>query len=303
MINSMKEQKMAFFGTPGRAVVVLNELKKAGILPELIITQPDRPQGRKMMLAPTPVKVWAEQNHIPFIQPDSLNDTSLIEDLRRQQFDVFVVVAYGKIFKKGILNIPKHGCINLHASLLPKLRGSSPIESAILEDEKETGLSIILMDEKMDHGPIISQKKTDLPKWPMPADDLADIICKEGGKLLADTLPLWINGDIEAKPQDHSKATYTNKISKQDGLIDLEDEDYKNFLKWNAHKGWPSSYFFINKEGKELRVIISDATYEDGKFIIKSVVPEGRSEIPWQTFVRNFLEKGYIIKKANQDNR
>jgi methionyl-tRNA formyltransferase len=271
---------IAFFGTPDRAVYVLDELKAAGILPSLIVTQPDRPQGRKLALTPPPVKVWAHKEKIEVLQPEDLSDKNFIKRLASGGFDVFVVVAYGKILKDEILDIPKHGSLNLHASLLPKLRGSCPIETAILQDDKDTGVSIIKMDKLMDHGPIIASKKVKPSRWPLPADLLAKELVTEGGKLFAQTLPLWVAGKIRAEEQDHSKATYTKKITKEDGLMDLSADGYANFLKWNAYKGWPGSYFFKSNK----RVVITDAQYVDGIFSIKKVVPEGKKEISWEDF-------------------
>jgi methionyl-tRNA formyltransferase len=272
---------IAFFGTPDRAVYVLDELKAAGILPSLIITQPDRPQGRKLLMTPPPVKVWAQKEKIEVLQPDDLSDKDFISRLKKGGFDAFVVVAYGKILKDEILDIPKRGSLNLHASLLPKLRGSCPIETAILQDDRNTGVSIIKMDRLMDHGPVIASKEVVPSRWPLPADDLARELVIEGGKLFAQILPDWIAGKIEAKEQDHSQATYTKKITKEDGLMNLGAEGYENFLKWNAYKGWPGSYFFT-KANK--RVVITDAEYSDGIFKIKKVVPEGKKEISWEDF-------------------
>lgn len=272
---------IAFFGTPDRAVYVLDELKAAGILPSLVITQPDRPQGRKLVLTPPPVKVWAQRQKIEVLQPDDLSDKDFIARLKKGGFDVFVVVAYGKILKDEILDIPKRGSLNLHASLLPKLRGSCPIETAILEDEKETGVTIIKMDKLMDHGPVIAAQKITPSRWPIPADDLARELVSAGGKLLAQILPDWIAGNIEAIEQDHDEASFTKKITKEDGLIDLSADGYSNFLKWNAYKGWPGSYFFT-KSNK--RVVITDAEYSDGAFKIKKVVPEGKKEMSWEDF-------------------
>jgi methionyl-tRNA formyltransferase len=266
----------AFFGTPDRAVIALEELKRAGFLPSLIVTQPDKPQGRKLLLTPPPAKVWAEANHIPVAQPEKL-DADFKELLQSKKFDLFVVVAYGKILPEEILSIPTHRSINLHASLLPKLRGSCPIETAILEDIKDTGVSVILMDDKMDHGPIIAEKCVTPLVWPVAADELAKMLVTEGGKLLAEVLPLWTEGKINPKEQDHSKATYTKKIKKEDGLIKLEDDPYLNYRKYLAYKGWPNTFFF--KDGK--RVIITDAEYKNEKFVIKKVIPEGKKEIEY----------------------
>ncbi|MDE1875095.1 MAG: methionyl-tRNA formyltransferase [Patescibacteria group bacterium] len=277
----MNKINFAFFGTPDRAVIALDELKKAGLVPGLIVTQPDRPQGRKLVLTPPPVKIWAERGGVPFMQPENLDDPLAIEVLRHGNFDAFVVVAYGKILKKEVLAIPRRGALNLHASLLPHLRGSSPIETAILNDERNTGATIILMDELVDHGPIIAQARVSLDAWPLPADELARHIVVQGGRLLAESLPKWVAGDIEAQPQDHSKATFTKKISKADGLIDPNGDGYQNFLKYNAYMGWPGTYFFVERDGKKTRINITSAAFENGRFVIQKVVPEGKKETAW----------------------
>lgn len=276
---------IAFFGTPDRAVYVLDELKAAGITPRLIITQPDRPQGRKLVVTAPVAKIWAEKEGISVLQPENVLDSEFVSSLKKGNFDAFVVVAYGKILPQEILDIPKHGSLNLHASLLPLLRGSCPIETAILTDIKETGVTIIKMDEKMDHGPIIASKKITPSNWPIPADELASLLVKEGGKLFAEVLPQWIEGKIKAVEQDHTQATYTKKIVKEDGELDLSGDNYKNFLKYNAYKGWPGTFFFKDMHGKKTRVNITDASYENGIFTINKVIPEGKKEMPWKDFV------------------
>lgn len=273
-----KNPNIAFFGTPHRAVIVLETLKQSGIVPKLIITQPDRPQGRKLVITPPAVKTWAQKEKIPFLQPENLEDQTFIQTLKEGNFDVFVVVAYGKILRQNILNIPKHGCLNLHASLLPKLRGSSPIETAILTDEKKTGVTIILMDNLMDHGPIVVEKEVELSSWPISLEELSKILLESGAELMAQTIPLWLDGKIKPLEQNHAEATTAKKIKKEDGLIDLSDDPYKNYLKFLAFREWPTTYFFLEKDKKKTRVIITDAMYENGLFVIKKVIPEGKKE-------------------------
>lgn len=278
----LSKPNIVFFGTPDRAVIALDVLQKNGIVPALIITQPDRPSGRKLVLTPPPVKVWAESNNIPCLQPNDLSHPDFIKTLTDGKFDVFVVVAYGKILKSDILTIPKFGSINLHASLLPALRGSCPIETAILTNTRETGATIILMDEKMDHGPILAQKKVILSRWPLPADELANSIVRDGGELLAQTILELIKGTIIPQEQNHTLATYTKKIVKEDGRIDLQADPYKNWLAYNAYKSWPGSFFFIEQNGKKTRITITDAVFENGQFIIKKIIPEGKKEVSWK---------------------
>ncbi|MEK7147565.1 MAG: methionyl-tRNA formyltransferase, partial [Patescibacteria group bacterium] len=186
----------AFFGTSDFSVVVLNELKKTGWLPTLIITAPDKPKGRGLKLTPLPVKLWALANKIDFIQPEKL-DSNLCYKLQVTSYKIFVVASYGKIIPREILDIPEHGALNVHPSLLPKYRGASPIQAQILNDEKNIGVTIMLMDEKMDHGPLLAQREflisnsQFLNKTPT-AKELSEKLAAEGGKLLAETLPKWL---------------------------------------------------------------------------------------------------------------
>ncbi|OGZ03732.1 MAG: methionyl-tRNA formyltransferase [Candidatus Lloydbacteria bacterium RIFCSPHIGHO2_01_FULL_41_20] len=273
--------KIAFFGTPNFAVVILKELKKKGIGPGLVITAPDKPRGRGMKLTPPPVKVWAEDNSIEYIQPEKL-DSEFIEKLKIENYKLFVVAAYGKILRQEILDIPKYGTLNVHPSLLPKLRGASPIEGAVLEGEKETGVSIMILDSEMDHGPILAQEKIKL-NGQEKAPELENKLAKIGGKLLAQTIPKWIKEDIKKIEQNHSLATFTKKITKDDGLIDPNGDSEINWRKFRAFYGWPGIYFFINGE----RIIVKDASLENGIFKIKRVLPEGRKEVDYEIFKKS----------------
>ncbi len=285
MSKKLEKNNFIFFGTPEYAVFVLEELKKKELLPSIIITAPNRPAGRGLTLTPPPVKIWAEKNNIAVLQPEKL-DAEFINKLRRlmEQVELFIVAAYGKIIPKEVLDIPKCGILNVHPSLLPKYRGPSPLEAPILNEDKETGVTIILLDEKMDHGPIITQEKIDIGK--KCKDELGEILFRKGGQILVDVIPKWIAGKIKAKEQDHSKATFTKKITKQDGLIDLNDNAKINWAKFCAYYGWPGTFFFMKKNGKKIRVKITEAEFENGEFIIKRVIPEGKKEIPFSIFLK-----------------
>ncbi len=273
-----KKIKIGFFGTPEYAVTTLEALNKAGFEISFIVTMPDRPQGRKMIMTPPPTKIWATEHSTKLYQPEKLRDTELVENLKKHNCDVFVVIAYGKIIPDEILNIPKHKSLNIHGSLLPKLRGSCPIETAILTDQKNTGVTIIRMDSEMDHGPIVAMKEVMVEPWPPTAEVLGREIVKVGSELLVSILPDWINGNLKEIEQDHSQATYTKKIEKEDGLIDLNDDPYKNYLKVQAYHGWPSAFFF--KDGK--RIKITEASFKNGQLIIEKVIPEGKKEITYK---------------------
>ena len=277
--------KIGFFGTPDYAVMTLDALNQASFDIAFVVTMPDRPQGRKMLLTPPPAKVWAEQHKVPVLQPEKLRDTSFTDSLKKLECDVFVVIAYGKIIPDEILNIPKAKSLNIHGSLLPKYRGSCPIETAILEDEKKTGVTIIRMDSEMDHGPVIAMKDVIVEPWPPRAEVLGNEIVKTGSELLVSILPDWVSGKLPEIEQDHSKATFTKKIEKEDGLINLNDDGYKNYLKIQAYHGWPSAFFFIEKDGKKIRVKITQAAFIDGKLLIEKVIPEGKSEMDYANLV------------------
>lgn len=277
-----KNLNFVFFGTPEVASETLQILKENGYLPSLIVTATDKPQGRKMILTPPPVKIWAEENKIPYLQPEKLDDEFILK-LSTFNFQLSIVVAYGKIMPEDILNLPKLGSINIHYSLLPKYRGASPVESAILNGEEETGVSIQQMEYKMDAGPILAEEKTIILKTEK-AEELKKRLIKIGGELLVKILPDLLEQKIIPKPQDETQATFCKKIKKEDGLIDVKVEPSQTYSqalynKFRAYAHWPRIYFF--KDGK--RHIITEAVLENEKFIIKKVIPEGKKETDWKS--------------------
>jgi len=276
-----------FFGTPHFAVYTLQILEEAGMLPDVIVTAPDKPAGRGLQLKEPPVKEWALARDIPVLQPGNLKEESGAMDLiRNSEWDIFIVSAYGKLLPKDILALPKYGTLNVHPSLLPRFRGASPIESQILADERETGVTIMLMDEEMDHGPILAQASVTPEEWPLKARVLEEMLATIGGELLAETLVPYMGQKIPLEPQDHSKATLTKKIEKADGEISLADDPYQNYLKYCAYDGWPGVFFIYEKNaGQKIRVKITDAEYKNGVFTPLKVIPEGKKEIPYQTFL------------------
>ena len=264
-----------FFGTPDVAEETLEILKESGFLPSLIVTSPDKPQGRKMLITPPPVKVWAIENNIPYIQPEKIKGGDL-----KNNFDLAIVVAYGKLLSEEIINTPKLGSINIHYSLLPKYRGASPVESAILNGETETGVTIQRMEYKMDSGAILAQEETKIGENET-APELRHRLIKIGGELLVKILPEFVDGKIKPVPQNESLASVCKKIKKEDGLVNLATEPpsvlYNQF---RAYASWPRTFFF--KDGK--RIIITDAILQDNQFVIKKVLPEGKKEVSWEDF-------------------
>lgn len=276
-----------FFGTDEFATIVLEELKSGHLLPALIVCAPDRKAGRGLALTKPATKIWAERNSVKVLQPEKL-DAAFSNELTPGAYQLFVVASYGKIIPQAIIDIPKHGTLNVHPSLLPKYRGPSPIESQILADEKEVGVSIMQIDAKMDHGPILIQEKIAAAALPMPEPVLSKTLAAIGGRILSDSMQKWIDGEIVAEEQNHHAATITTFIKKEDGLIDLSDNPRKNYLKFLAFQRWPSAYFFISRNGKKVRVIIKSAFFENNEFRISSVLPEGGKEMSYEDFTRGY---------------
>lgn len=276
--------KFIFFGSSPISVVTLNHLKQEGFVPSLVVTKPDRPKGRGLVLTPSPVKEWALQENIEVVTPEKIRTDEFFETLKSVGAEFGVLVSYGKIIPQNIIDLFPKGIINVHPSLLPKLRGPSPFEFTILNDMKdEVGVSIMLLNSGMDEGPILSQKKIELTNWPVSKSTLYNILTKEGAELLSQTLRAYLSGNIEPKPQE-GEATYSRIIEKQDGELDLATDPYKNFLKYKAYEGWPGTYFFVEKNGQKVRVKITEASFEDNQFKILKVTPEGKKEIEYEKF-------------------
>ena len=292
----MKNYHFAFFGTSNFSVIVLEELKQKGFLPTLIITVPDKPKGRKLILTPPEVKIWAEKENIPCIQPATLKNSDIVSEINsfapENSFDFFIVVSYGKIIPDNILNMSKLGSLNVHPSLLPKLRGPSPIQSAILS-ENETGVTIMKLDAEIDHGPIITQKKTS--SWDDDTvpyeEDLEKELGKRGGQILSEILPDWVDGKIKEVEQNHNTATFCQKIEKSSGELNLNDSSEKNLRKIRAYHKWPGAYYFVENHGHKMRIIVKRARIEDGKLIIERVVPEGKKEVDYNNFLNGLKNK------------
>lgn len=285
-LDSARQARFVFFGTGEIARYVLEELGAAGFFSAAVVTEQDRPRGRGLQLAPTPTKQWAAERNIPVLQPSAIN-AEFLEDVRLLKPQLAIVVDYGTFIPRQLLDIPARGCLNMHPSLLPRLRGPSPIRSAILRDEKTVGVSIILLDEELDHGPIVAQKKVVVPEWPPHGKTLDELLAREGGKLLVQILPQWLQGEIEARPQNHDIATYSMKFKKEDGQLDLSADAYRNLLKVRAFEGWPGTFAMFKRSGKPLRVQILDAHSKDGKFVPDIVKPEGKREMPYEEFARS----------------
>lgn len=216
----MKQNNYIFFGSPEFAAEVLKKLIELDHAPKLVITNPDRPQGKDAELSPPPAKSIAEVNKIPVYQPESLDLAELRTKISKAEFGL--IAAYSQILKRDILDAFPGGILGLHPSLLPKYRGASPIQSALLAGEKETGISLYLMDEKMDHGPILAQEKIAIED----SDDyfsLEEKLAGAGAKLFTQNISRHLNGEIPLVPQDESLATLTKKLRTEDAFIRPEE--------------------------------------------------------------------------------
>jgi methionyl-tRNA formyltransferase len=280
---------IAFFGTSSFSVHVLDGLMHHHIVPALVVTQPDRPKGRGQHITPPPAKEWALANHIEVVQPARLSeDEDGYDVLQNTQFDVYIVASYGLIIPAATLALPQKGSLNVHPSLLPLYRGASPIQSQILADDRNVGVSIMVMDEKMDHGPLLAQGTVDLEEWPISAPMLENILAQEGAALIAEALPLWADGSLTPEPQDHEHATFTRKFTKTDGCITLTDDPYTNYLKIRAFAGTIGTYYMhTGTDSSLVRVKIVDATYHNGTLTLTRVIPEGKNEMDYAVFLKS----------------
>ena len=287
---SQPNPRFAFFGTPAIAVIILDELKKAGYVPALIVTNPDALVGRKHILTPPPVKVWAVDNQVPFIQPQSLKDAADAPELTGTHLDFMIVAAYGKLIPQWLLALPQHGILNVHPSLLPKLRGASPIRSAILQNIRETGVTIMKLDAELDHGPIIAQLPATIPAehWPVSGSILDEGLARQGGALLTKVIPNWLAGTIVAKEQNHAEATFCTKINKSMSELAIDPSDLPsgttalNYLcTIRAFDGWPETFFM--HEGKRIKIKHANLA-ADGTLVITRIIPEGKNEMDWDHY-------------------
>lgn len=264
----MKKIKVIFLGTPEFAVPILKKLAQSEFKPVAVFCAPDKPVGRKQILTPPPVKVATQELGIPVFQP--ANKSELTKLVAEQKPDLIISAAYGIIIPKEVLDAPKYGCLNIHPSLLPKYRGASPIQAAILNGDTKTGVSIFKMDEGIDAGPIIAAEEIDLGEaasfslpatHPRPAPpaggtpafaqslpprpttpELSKILSELGADLLLKILPDWLAGQIQAKPQDDSQAVYAPQIKKEDGQIDWQKSAAQIERQIRAFDPWPGSY-------------------------------------------------------------
>lgn len=254
-------------GTPDLARAVLARLADANIANLVgVVAQPDKPVGRHLQLTPPPVKVEALARNLPVLQPLKARDPQFLAELAAWKPDVIVVAAYGQILPQALLDIPPHGCLNVHTSLLPRWRGAAPIQWAIAEGDPETGVCIMRMEAGLDTGPVISTSRTpisDADTGRALHDRLADL----GADLLVRTLPDWIEGRLAAVPQPAEGVTYARKISREDGRIDWNRPATVIARRARAFDPWPGSFCLIpgadGSPGRTLKIHSLEALESD----------------------------------------
>lgn len=271
-----KKINFVYFSTGFFGEAVLKNLLKESIIPNYIVTSPDRPVGRHQIIEAGPIKKIAIENNIPFFQPEKLKNEETLEKFKEiiTENTICIVADYGKILPQVLLNLKTIDFINIHPSILPLFRGPAPLQNTILENKKNTGVSVIQMDEQMDHGPIVTQKEFSIDEniWPCSTKELSDILAKVAADLVIETLRKYKTGKIIYAEQNHDQATYTKMIQKSDAEIfpnrDGIDEIY---TKYQAYKLWPE-VFYINKDGKRVKI------KKMSKDKIERVIVEGKNE-------------------------
>lgn len=247
--------EIVFMGTPDFAVPVLSALIAHHTVIG-VVTQPDRPAGRNRQMQQSPVKKLALEHHIPVFQPEKLRRPEAIDELRQWQPDVYVVAAFGQILPQIVLDIPAHGSINVHASLLPRWRGAAPIHAAIRAGDAETGITIMKMDAGLDTGPILTQRS--IPIEPdETGQSLHDKLAQLGAELLIDTLPGYLDGSIQPRPQDDALATYAPTIKKEEGIIDWTQDAAAIERLIRAFTPWPGTSTLWS--GQTLKILSASA--------------------------------------------
>ena len=242
--------KILFMGSSEYSLVILkNLIKKFPVA--LVVTQPDKPSGRGKRVEPALIKAAANEMNISTLQPKKINDDSFWEIINAHSIDLIIVAAYGKILPKKLLEFPKYGCLNVHASLLPRWRGASPIQAAILNGDTQTGVTIMKMDEGIDTGPVLSDRAINIESSDT-SNTLMLKLAQAGSELLVETLPEYLSGKITPQPQNSLQATYTGLLKKEDGILDFSQPAENLERKIRAYNPWPIC--FMKYESTFIRI-------------------------------------------------
>jgi len=310
--------RLIFMGTPDFAVPTLTALMSHGHNVLAVVTQPDRPKGRGKRLTAPPVKQVALEHRLEVLQPEKASDDLFCDRIRAKQPDLIVVVAFGQILRKKLLDIPRWGVLNVHASLLPNLRGAAPIQWTILNDESKTGLTVMQMDEGMDTGPTLFQEEIPVLK-DETAGHLHDRLAVMAGDLMVRSLERMSGKRVKSTPQDHSKATYAPKITKDLSLVDWKEAAARVSARIRGLDPKPGAYTLW--EGKEVKVFASTVMAGDweegppgqvlglreeclvvgtgrGTVGIRELQYPGKNRLPAKNFLRGFaIPYGTVLGK------
>ena len=243
----MSGRRILFAGTPDFALASLRALCDSAVVPLAVYTQPDRPAGRGKKLRASPVKEYALAQNIEVRQPESLKDSDIAAEMAECDADLMVVAAYGLILPQAILDLPRHGCLNVHASLLPRWRGAAPIQAAILAGDEETGVSLMKMTAGLDSGPVFAGQPVRIGDNET-AGELHDRLAQLGGEMLCEYLPDLLEGRLEAEPQDETLVTYAGKISRSDAAMTWDDSATELLRQVRAYNPAPGAYFDFDGE-------------------------------------------------------
>jgi methionyl-tRNA formyltransferase len=294
--------RIVFLGSPEFAVLTLRKLNEQFHVVG-VVTQPDRPSGRGQILKPPPVKLIASELNLPVIQPRKISEPDAMHQLHAWAPDLIVVAAFGQILRPEVLDLPSFGCVNVHASLLPRWRGAAPIQAAILNGDEQTGITIIRMDPGIDTGPILSQASIQLTGVET-AGTLSSTVSKLGAEQLINTLPGYLDGSLVPIPQDEALATYAPMIKKDAGLLDFSQPATYLERKVRAFDPWPGAYTFwtngmlkihrthitedlLAPPGKRIiRENLPAYTTGQGILVIDNLQPAGKNPMDGKTFLR-----------------
>ncbi len=271
-----------FFGTPYVARDTLAHLLEKGFTPSLVVTSPDAPKGRGLTLTKSDTRLYAEEKGIPVFAPEKL-DAEALATITKNAPTFAVVVAYGKFLPEALIRAFPHGVVNVHYSLLPKYRGASPVEAAIRAGEMVTGVSIQRMVKEMDAGDILASREVSI----LPDDTTLTLrprLIETGAELLVSLIGQLQKGEVTGTQQNHSEATFAKKIDKGMGELNLEGDAKENWNTYRAYAESPGTYFFMERNGKKVRVKIKTATFQNGQFVPLRIVPEGKKEMNYSDY-------------------
>lgn len=271
----MNGGRILFAGTPDFALESLRALCDSGVVPLAVYTQPDRPAGRGRKLRPSPVKEYAAARNITVRQPESLKDSNVVSEIAEFNADLIIVAAYGLILPQSVLDLPKHGCLNVHASLLPRWRGAAPIQAAILAGDEKTGISLMQMTAGLDSGPVYARRSIPIADEEN-AGELHDRLAALGGEMLCAYLSDIVEGKLEATPQDEKAVTYAAKINRKDAAMNWSETAAGLARQVRAYNPTPGAFFDF--EGEQVKCWSAEAV--DTAYETKgTVVAAGRQGI------------------------